>query len=121
MCERWKSFESFLEDMGERPCGATLDRIDNDSDYDPRNCRWATPKQQSHNSSRAKFVAFRGKKIKVVDLASRYGVKASLLARRLNQGIPIERAILNVDQRALPEVVELVRRVKAVRRATRVL
>ena len=54
VCERWNDFRNFLYDMGERPAGLELDRIDNDGNYEPSNCRWVTHKVNCQNQSRSK-------------------------------------------------------------------
>ena len=53
VCDRWSTFENFLADMGERPEGMTLDRIDVNGRYEPSNCKWSTPKEQAQNKRKA--------------------------------------------------------------------
>ncbi len=52
VCKAWHEFTNFLGDMGRRPPGRSIDRLDNDGNYEPGNCRWATPKQQANNRKR---------------------------------------------------------------------
>ena len=56
VCERWHNYENFLNDMGIRPLNHTLDRINSDGNYEPNNCRWATPKEQATNRRRTNHV-----------------------------------------------------------------
>lgn len=75
VCERWNLFANFLADMGERPTGTTLDRIDVRGNYEPDNCRWATAKQQQRNRRRARYLVIDGERVALMDVADLLGIK----------------------------------------------
>jgi hypothetical protein len=86
VCEQWRDFENFLADMGEQPSGKSLDRIDNDGDYEPGNCRWATAKQQSRNRGNNRLLAYGGKTRCVTEWAEMTGMGSSVIYGRLSRG-----------------------------------
>lgn len=85
VCERWLKFENFLTDMGVRPDGRSIDRIDNDGHYEPGNCRWATPKQQQLNTRLAKPITFGGETLSRRDWAARLGLTLQALSARVKR------------------------------------
>lgn len=90
--DRWKSFEPFLEDMGERPVGASLDRIDNNGNYEPSNCRWASPKQQARNKRTNRLLTIGGKTQCMSAWAEEADVDYVLVKERIRRGWSPERA-----------------------------
>jgi hypothetical protein len=92
VCQRWHDVHLFIADMGNRPEGKSLDRIDNDGNYEPSNCRWTTHSKQIQNSSTAKNITFNGETHCVTEWARRLGMKSITLSTRLRDGWPIERA-----------------------------
>lgn len=86
VCERWLTFKNFLEDMGERPEGMTLDRINNDGDYEPSNCRWATPKEQAQNTSTNVNITINGETHCLTEWSRISGINCKTLRRRLQNG-----------------------------------
>lgn len=93
VCKRWEKFENFLEDMGKRPAGKTLDRIDNNGNYTPKNCRWVTQKRQLRNTRRTKFLEFNGKTQSMKDWADELGINYKTLSERIRKGWSTERAL----------------------------
>lgn len=89
VCARWDDFSNFASDMGERPVGMSLDRIDVNGPYSPENCRWATAKQQANNKRSNRI--FNGMTLQ--ELAEGVGLDRSKLRYRLNSGYSIEDAV----------------------------
>jgi len=68
VCERWQKFENFYADMGPRPSpGHSIERSNNDGNYEPDNCRWATPTEQATNRRRTRFVTYRGERLPLTE------------------------------------------------------
>jgi len=86
VCHEWLSFEQFLADMGDRPDGCTIDRIDADGDYKPENCRWATPKQQARNRRDLVIVETNDGAMPLVDYAAKLGITKGAAHLRLKRG-----------------------------------
>ncbi|MGD9613864.1 MAG: hypothetical protein AB7H90_01555 [Alphaproteobacteria bacterium] len=88
-----ESFEAFAADMGPRPTGHTLDRIDNNGNYEPGNCRWATPAQQAANTRTNIWVEWQGERMILGEAIRRVGLPRKSVERRLRRGWSLERAL----------------------------
>lgn len=88
VCDRWRnSFEAFLEDMGPRPSPKhSIDRIDNDGNYEPGNCRWATWTVQARNRRGGRLVEIDGEVLPLKEAAERHGVPYHRVHRRIQNG-----------------------------------
>lgn len=88
VCERWLKFENFAADMGERPPNCTLERRDNDGDYSPSNCYWATWIQQARNKRNSYRIDIDGKACTLVEACAIRGVPTSTVYTRVSRGWP---------------------------------
>ena len=95
VCERWMdAFENFYADMGPRPsCQYSIDRINNDGNYEPDNCRWATRKQQQRNTRTVRPLTHDGLTLCVSEWAERLGINNRTILTRLRRGWPIGLAL----------------------------
>src|SRR6185312_10608693 len=82
VCDRWMDFQTFLADMGEPPQGMSIDRINNDGNYEPSNCRWATRQEQNSNTSRNVYVTVDGRRATLADLARLVGISRQRMHQR---------------------------------------
>ena len=91
VCLEWHDFLAFYAAMGPRLPGTTLDREDNDGDYTPDNCRWATPDEQVRNRKNTRWVEVGGERLCLKDQARAHGVNYQTVFMRIQRGMtPIE-------------------------------
>lgn len=95
VCDRWlHSFKNFLIDMGMRPSPKhSLDRINNNDNYFPENCKWSTATQQTNNQRKTVFFTYKGKTQSVSEWGREYNIEPFVLHGRINTGWPIEKAL----------------------------
>ena len=100
VCDRWLKFENFLADMGERPSDQhSIERIDNDGNYEPSNCKWATRAEQVNNKRNTRNITANGETLTLAEWARRLGCTHTAIIRRISTGMPEEIAVT----KAIPE------------------
>ena len=93
VCERWLKFENFLADMGKKPEGMSIDRIDNNKGYSPENCRWATHTEQTRNQRSNFLITINGETKCLAEWCEISGVNYSAARGRIKRGMPPEIAV----------------------------
>ncbi len=94
VCDRWRySFLNFLEDMGQRPEEMTLDRIDSTGNYEPKNCKWSSAKQQASNRSNNHHLEFNNKRQTITDWSEETGISVTNIIKRLSLGWSVEETL----------------------------
>lgn len=94
ICDRWmQGYEYFLADMGERPDGLSIDRIDVNNGYSPDNCKWATNHEQANNKRNSAYIEYMGKKQTIAQWAEDIGIKAGTIYKRIYNGYTPEQAL----------------------------
>lgn len=92
VCDQWRTFDGFYTDMGDRPEGMSIDRIDNTKGYEPLNCRWATNTTQQRNKSNNLILDFDGKSMCLSGWSEVLGINEQTLYARLKNGWTVDRA-----------------------------
>ena len=101
VCERWLVYTNFLDDMGPRPSPKhSLDRINNDGNYEPGNCRWATSTEQNRNTRANILLTYAGKTQCMADWAEELGISYSAIKQRVRRGWTAEETLTGVRRRS---------------------
>lgn len=94
VCDRWlNSLDDFIADMGPRPKGTTVGRINNDGNYEPSNCRWETWPEQARNKRNITLIEYQGEMLTGTELAKHLGLPQHVVAKRLRCGWTLERIV----------------------------
>ncbi len=99
VCDEWRRFDRFLFDMGPRPDGAWIERIDNDGPYCLANCRWSTPSENSRNRSNTKLVEYRGESRPLIAWCEMLDLDYASVNVRMNRGWTADRAFATPTRR----------------------
>jgi hypothetical protein len=92
VCDEWFTFTNFFRDMGFRPFNSSLDRINNDGNYEPGNCRWASRLEQANNTRFNHRITFKGETKTVAQWSRHFGYSRNLIMTRIRRGWPLEKA-----------------------------
>ena len=93
VCKRWHTFANFIDDMGPRPPGLTIERIRNGEGYHADNCRWATKKEQAVNRHDNHRLRYKGETLCMSEWCERLGISHAALTKRLERGWPVAKAL----------------------------
>lgn len=100
VCDRWlENFSFFFEDMGERPEGKTLDRVDVNGDYTPENCRWASASEQQRNKTTSMMLEWQGQRKSPADWAEIVGISSKIICGRIAAGWPVVDALTKPNRK----------------------
>jgi len=102
VCDRWiNSFENFISDMGKRPNGYSIDRINVDGNYEPSNCKWASSVEQANNKSNNAKYTYGAETHTIAEWAKIGSIPQTLLRTRLVKGMKLPYALYNIDYRTV--------------------
>ncbi len=103
VCKRWRKFDNFLADMGERPKGLTLERKKSEKNYEPNNCIWASQKAQQNNRSNNRLITAFSKTQTLQQWADELGCRRKLISDRIKRGWSVEKALTTKSRKEAPK------------------